>query len=421
MALKIDFSKFTFTAEQIRDINELVKDQILEAPDMEYIHQIYPGIITDKEIGFITEGGLVGIAGQGCSPVPQDWQIGTRKVVWTPKEWEILIEECATDLENTMTVYCMKNGITGSLEDTDYMAVVVEILVKAIKKAIYRIIWFSDIDAENSEYLPIATLTEQTDGSAIVGTVYQKVESTTENAVKCATSEGVVVYLSAAAATGNAASGKEYYSKSATDTVNVGGDLTPGVDPMYFNILDGYWKQLGSAVAAKSAQLVSIEANTETSKKEQWEALTPQAAYNILSKMYFDAPITMRNGGKARFLCTQSFADAYQMYLEGKDLESTYTNLTDGVKALMFRGIALIPMPIWDEILLSYYQKGDAIDNPHRVLFIEKENLAVGMPNGSAMENLDIWYNKDTRKTKIEGIDKIDAKVLNDGRFIMAI
>ena len=72
----LDFSKFTFSAEQIRDINELVYEQVLHAPDLDYLHTMFPGIVYDKEIGFVTSSGLVGMKGQGCDPTPQDWNSG---------------------------------------------------------------------------------------------------------------------------------------------------------------------------------------------------------------------------------------------------------------------------------------------------------------------------------------------------------
>ena len=61
-------ANFTFSAEQIRDINELVYEGIERLPELSAIHQFYPGIIYDKEVGFITGGGLVGKKGQGCDP-----------------------------------------------------------------------------------------------------------------------------------------------------------------------------------------------------------------------------------------------------------------------------------------------------------------------------------------------------------------
>ena len=150
MATVLDFSKFSFTAEQIRDINELLYDEVMQAPEISLIHTIHPNIVFDKEIGFIGEGGLVGVAGQGCDPTAQDWKIGTRSVKWTPKSWEILIEDCWKDLESTCAVYALKQGVDISdFSTTDYYAIVVQVLSVAIKKFIVRLAWFSDTDAKN--------------------------------------------------------------------------------------------------------------------------------------------------------------------------------------------------------------------------------------------------------------------------------
>lgn len=150
MATVLDFSKFSFTAEQIRDINELLYDEVMQAPEISLIHTIHPNIVFDKEIGFIGEGGLVGVAGQGCDPTPQSWKIGTRTVKWTPKSWEILIEDCWKDLESTCAVYSLKQGVDVSdFSTTDYYAIVVQVLSVAIKKFIVRLAWFSDTDAKN--------------------------------------------------------------------------------------------------------------------------------------------------------------------------------------------------------------------------------------------------------------------------------
>ena len=245
----VNFSTFTFTAEQIRDINELVYEKILEAPELSYIHTIYPGIVYDKEIGFIGEGGLVGVAKQGCSPTPQDWNIATRKLVWQPKSWEVFLKECANDLQNTAVVYAMNlHTRVDDLTDTDYFAIVVEVLVKAVKKALFRIIWFNDSAADNVDWaeLPKAALTEQTAGSPIVGTVYAGVTASTAGAVKCALADGTIVYLDGSAATGNASADTDYYSKDTANPVKVneGGIITASVDTDYFDIIDGLFKQL---------------------------------------------------------------------------------------------------------------------------------------------------------------------------------
>lgn len=423
MSTLLDFSKFTFSAEQIRDINELVFENILEAPELSFIHTLYPNIVYDKEVGFIGEGGLVGVADQGCSPTPQAWKINTRKVLWQPKAWEVFISECYKDLETTAAVYALnKHTRVIDLTDTDYFAIVVEVLTKAVKKAIYRIVWFNDTDADNTdtEELPKAALTEQEAGSAIVGTVYEKVAATTAGAVKCATEAGVVVYLDGDAATGNAASGKEYYSKDTANpvTILVGGIITENVDTDYFDIIDGLFKQLEAQVTG--ANLISIASNAKTTKSEQYSDLTPEKAYAILSDMYYALPVVARNGADLRFLVTQSIADKYQQYLVGKGIESTYKNLVDGVPALKFNGIDVIAMPIWDEMIQSFNDLGDTYYKPHRAVLAEKANLAIGFGGEKEFGEMELWYDKNTRKSNILLIDKIDAKLLDNKRVVFA-
>lgn len=354
----IDFSKFTFTAEQIRDINELVFDEVLRSPELNALHDMYSGIVYDKEIGFITGGGLVGKAGQGCNPEAQDFVINTRKVVWQPRDWEVIIDECAKDLDKTCAIYCKNLGIRAhDLTDTDYAAIVVRVLSDAIKDMLYRIVWFNDTDATNV---------------------------------------------------------------SDDDTP---GQITDGVDVEYFTIIDGLFKQLLTASTAHPELLVTITANSQATKAAQMSGMTADAAYQLLSDMYYKAPVLMRNSGNMRFLVTQSIADAYQQYLTGKGIESTYRNLVDGVKSLKFLGVDVIPMPVWDVMIQSYFDQGSSKGyyKPHRAVLIEKANTAVGTPSDGVLDTVDAFYDRKSRINRFEAADRIDAKILNDTRFVLGI
>lgn len=423
MASILSFSNFTFTAEQIRDINELVFDELLHAPDINFIHQLFSGVVYDKEIGFIGGSGLVGKAGQGCNPTAQSWSINTRKVTWQPKEWEVFLSECAEDLKSTAAVYALNRGMrVDDLTDTDYMAIVVQVLTNAVKDFLYRLIWFNDTDADNyhESQLPKAALTEQTVDQQLVGTVYVEVESTVTGAVKCAFANGTIIYLSGTASTGNAVADTNYYSKDTSDKVTVvdGGIITVGVDKTYFNIIDGLFKQLEAAVTG-GAPTVSVTANAKTSKSAQMSAMNAAAAYSLLSDMYYKAPVEMR-GKKENmmFIVTQSIADAYQQYLTDKGIESTYKNLVDGIQSLTFLGVPVIPMPIWDSLIQSYNDLGTTYYKPHRAVLVEKANLAVGTPSEEAYGEFDIWHDKTSRKNYILLKDKLDAKLLNDKRLV---
>lgn len=432
-SINFDLANFTFTAEQIRDINELVYEGIERLPELSAIHQFYPGIIYDKEVGFITGGGLIGKKGQGCDPQTQDWKVSTRKVLWQPKEWEIFLDECADDLKNTMVLYAMNQGTrVDDLTDTDYMAIVVEVLIGAVYKFMYRLIWMSDTDAEEVDYndYPLAAATQQTAGSALEGTVYLAVPKTTDGAVKCALANGTIIYLSGTAASGNAEADTTYYSKDTDNpvTVNEGGYITEDVDPEYFDIIDGLFKQLRGLVADDNTRGVTITANGKTSKADQMGEMTPDSAYSLLSTMWYKAPIKLRQtkadtnvDNRPKFLVTQSIADAYEQYLIGKGIDRTYVNLVEGVQVLSFLGVPVVPMAIWDEMIQAYNDLGDTYFKPHRALLTTKSVLAVGTPNGEReFGEFDIWYDKTSRKNYILLKDKLDAKIANPDHFIYA-
>jgi len=414
----IDFTKFTFTAEQIRNVNELVHEELFKIPGLAELHTIHPGVIYDKEVGFIYGGGLVGKAAQGCNPVAQDWKINGRKVLWQPKQWEIYLEQCASDLKNTMEVYSMEKGLDMyNLENTDYIAIVVKFLTEAIYRMLYRIIWLSDVDAlaTKDESLPTASVSAQT-GSTIVGTVYKAVPATTSSAVKCATSAKVVVWLNSTAASGAPESTATYYTKDTVHktVVNNGGKYSNGIDVDYFNLINGLFKQCRAAVASDANQGYTIAANNESTKAAQMAAMTESVAYGIVSGMYYKAPMKLREDkARLRIMVTQTIADKYEQYLQGKGNVVTYDNLVNGVKTLAFNGVPVIPMPIWDEQIQSYQDLGTTFYKPHRALLTVKEVLAVGFASEDAFDEVSVFYDKKSRLNCIGASDKIDAKLAN--------
>ena len=357
MAATLDFTKFNFSEEQIRNVNDLIFDDLTKAPELTLICTLYPGIVFDKQIGFIGEGGLVGVKNQGCNPTPQQWNIGTRTVTWQPRAWEILLVECWKDLEATAAVYSLKTG-TGiaDFSDGDYENIVAVRLQEAIKKFIIRLVWFSDEDAAN-------------------------------------------VNISQGA--------------------NIGGLITAGVNTIYFDILNGLWKQLMAQITVNSDQRVAVTENAGATYAAQ--ELTPDSAAKYLQKLKYSAPMTLRSKENAFIVLTQSFYDAWEMSLQGKTLESMYTNLVDGRKVLKAYGVPLIPMPIWDEMIGQYENTGTKLNNPHRALYVQKENLAVGVDGERSFEDVKVWYNNDTREVKTELMGKADAKLLNPSQFQLAI
>lgn len=347
----LDLERFTFNGDVLRAVSELAFDEVIKGVDLNMLHTIYPNIVTQKEIGFVGKGGLVGVANQGCNPNAQDWSVGTRIVKFEPVAWEILINACWTDLEASAAVYALHKGIgIADFTDTDYMTILLEVLTNAMNEFMYRVVWFSDVDAADQEDL---------------------------------------------------------------------GTLTNGVNPDYFNLLDGFFKQMEMHVAMPEnhKQLVAIQENQSGAYHGQ--RLLNGVAKDYLRDAYNAAPIQLRSQKNKFFLVTQTVYDSYVEALQSVTaLETTYKNLVNGMETVSYNGIPVIPMPIWDEIIASYYDTGVNHISPHRIVFTSPEVLAVGVDDPNAFDSVQSWYNKDTRQVKIEAMGKCDAKLANPALFV---
>lgn len=151
MASVIDLlTKFAFTVEQLSSVKELVYEGIITSPELSLFTTIFPGIMYDKEIGFVGGGGMLGVAGQGCNPTAQAWSIATRKVTWAPKSWEVYVAQCWTDLEATIAVFSLKSGVSRpDFSESDYMNIVIDFLIQGIKDMMMRLAFFGDTAAKN--------------------------------------------------------------------------------------------------------------------------------------------------------------------------------------------------------------------------------------------------------------------------------
>jgi hypothetical protein len=147
---KINLSAFDFDKVQLQAIGELVWEIMREQTSAMSFVTIYPDIKTNKEAGFLGEGGLVGKASSGCDPEEQDFTVSTRRIVWEPTDWEVLLNLCYKDLESTLAATGFKNGLEKpDLTNTEYMNIMVEAIKRALNKFLWRFIWFNSKTAKN--------------------------------------------------------------------------------------------------------------------------------------------------------------------------------------------------------------------------------------------------------------------------------
>ena len=359
MASTINFSALTFSTEEIRDLNELLFKSIVEADEFQKFHSILTGIKYDREIGRVGEFGLVGKAGQGCSPTSDTFTLSVTKKTWQPKVWEIIRDECFTDLNSTLAIYAKKFGTEEpDLTGTAYMDMVQDKLRVAIQKMLWRIAWFNDTAAATVDDSPAGT-------------------------------------------------------------------LTSGTSAAYFNLLNGFWKQIDVIFAATPARRGTIAANSQATKALQWSAFTSTLAYGYAQDMVYNCTPELRAASNKVALCTRSFVDKLEQYLMSKSIVPAYDNEVNGfnskVSGLKLLGISWYPIDIWDEIINAYYNNGSALYRPHRAVLTTKDQLMIGVPSTSILENVDISFFKESRKNRVEVRDQIDAKIAEDHMIQVAL
>lgn len=359
MASKINFSELTFTAEQVRDLNELIFLSIVDTEVFSQYHTIVPGVVYDKKIGFIGELGLVGKAGQGCSPTADTPSSVASQKTWAPKTWEIILDECFSDIEATLAIYALKNGTEESdLTGTEYFRLVEELLTKAIQKMLWRIAWFNDTAAANVDDSPA-------------------------------------------------------------------GLITSGISTDYFNILDGFWKQIDTIFATTPSRRGAIAANTSATYALQASDFTPALAYAALQGVKYNAHPALRAATDKVVYATRSVVDKLEQYLIGQGITPMYDNLVNGfdfnAPALKVLGLDVQPIDIWDEIITSYFDNGTIYYRPHRMVMTTKSNLMVGVPSTGVLEDLDVSYDKRSRINRIEARDKMSPVISQDHMIQVAL
>jgi len=165
MAAIINLSALTFTADQLRSMNELVVKAVLESPDLTLFHELATGIKNDREIGIIPGTlGLLGKAAQGCDPVADTATDVAALKTWTPKRIEIILDQCATDIAASMAKLARNLGIeVNDLTNTEYFAFLLDVLSKDIPKMILRHAWMGEVAAANVDDSPAGVITAGVD------------------------------------------------------------------------------------------------------------------------------------------------------------------------------------------------------------------------------------------------------------------
>jgi hypothetical protein len=357
MASTINLAALTFTADQLRQMNELVVKATVEAPTLNVFHDFVTGIKNDREIGLVPGTlGLMGKAAQGCDP-SADTSLGATAALktWAPKRIEVIIDQCATDIATSMAKLARKLGVeVNDLTNTEYFAFLLDMLQMDIPKMIFRHAWFGNTAAANVGDSPA-------------------------------------------------------------------GVLTAGVDEAYFNVINGFWYQLGVIYGSDSTRKTAIAANAQATRALQFSVLTAALAFEALNAVIDDAPATVATQADRVLLCTRSVAQKAYRYLQAAGFPYKVELMTNGMELTQWDGVPLYVVPYWDAVIAAYENNGTKLNSPHRIVYTTKSNLKIGMEGTSLFDNVNVFYDQKSRYNRIEVSDAFDVKVMDDALLQVGI
>lgn len=204
---------------------------------------------------------------------------------------------------------------------------------------------------------------------------------------------------------------KVWFSDKAADTVANGGVFANGTDVDLYNVFDGIFKQIMAEVGAGDANYVEIAANAGADYAAQ--ALTGEDAYNTLVAMRNAADERLLESGDAKFYVTRSVADKYRDHLRANTLGAGFIEIVEGGKTqLLFDGIPVEVMYVWDRVIKSVQDNGTKWNLPHRALLTTPANIPVGTVSESDLEELDSFYDKTLKQNIVDVAFSLDAKHL---------
>jgi hypothetical protein len=197
------------------------------------------------------------------------------------------------------------------------------------------------------------------------------------------------------------------------------GVLTPGVDPAFFNVLNGFWQQMAVIYAANPLQLQAFPGNTQANYALQQSVATPLLSYNAVNALIDAAPSELVQQPDRVLLVTRSVMDRLRRQLQALGTAfQDYKLMVNGLEFATWDGIRIVSIPLWDQFIRTYENNGTKWNDPHRVVYTTVSNLNIGMACTSLFENINSFYDPRSRYNRIEAVDAFDAKIIDD-RLLM--
>lgn len=221
-----------------------------------------------------------------------------------------------------------------------------------------------------------------------------------------------------------------WFADTAIKIESAGGVLNNAVDVAYYNKLDGFWKQIASAVTANptiymTGSILATRNAGASSALQQFTStdVSGQVVTKLIMSMKSRSNILLRKKQGLEILVTQSVFDQVLDELVWLNASFDKVDVIDGRETVKVGGHTLIAISEWDRLLgQDFVQANGTIFNPHRIVFTYKDNLRIGTP---AIVRLDpmtntLFYDQKDRKLYLDVELALDAKLIEDKMLVVA-
>lgn len=193
------------------------------------------------------------------------------------------------------------------------------------------------------------------------------------------------------------------------------GILTPGIDPDFFNVIDGFWVQLAAIYAADADRRTAFVGNNQATTALQFSVATPVLTYANLNAVIDAAPCELQAQPDRILLVTQSIMQRIRRQLQTLGtVFQDYKLMENGIEVANWDGIPIYANCLWDQWIKAYENNGTTLNDPHRVVFTTKSNLNIGMACTGLFDNINSFYDPRSRYNRMEAVDAFDAKIIDD-------
>lgn len=220
----------------------------------------------------------------------------------------------------------------------------------------------------------------------------------------------------------------EFYWRAAwfgdknAENITDGGIITDGVDTSLLSMTDGLWKRLAAIIATTPAQRTTIAANAETSYAQQKSSIKAQGiALAIFDDILSNADSRIAaNGGY--LMVTNSLYQAFRrdytlMYHD----TIPFYEVSEGVKLPTYDGIVVKPVMEWDTLITKYENDGTKLNNPHRAVFANPDNLFVGTSAKDVFADFTTTFDDVTRNNYLYAASDLGTLVGEDALVHVAL